>query len=204
MLDNPLEFWYDESRLETRDSESRFDGAWFSWKFGTSVYRQHPSLKLKIEILCLSHIWGYSSAGRALEWHSRGQRFDPAYLHHERHKSEIRFRKEADFCLCSIRFQAVCSSWAGQRVMALADYCADRLDRLMGALWGRKAPREESKTSQAPGVFAPGACECACLVFWWSALGAIEEGNGLGAGADGNRRKGGGGGPHGDAVLHRP
>ncbi len=23
---------------------------------------------------------GYSSAGRALEWHSRGQRFDPAYL----------------------------------------------------------------------------------------------------------------------------
>ena len=24
---------------------------------------------------------GYSSAGRALEWHSRGQRFDPAYLH---------------------------------------------------------------------------------------------------------------------------
>ena len=27
-------------------------------------------------------LWGYSSAGRALEWHSRGQRFDPAYLHH--------------------------------------------------------------------------------------------------------------------------
>ena len=24
---------------------------------------------------------GYSSVGRALEWHSRGQRFDPAYLH---------------------------------------------------------------------------------------------------------------------------
>ncbi len=27
--------------------------------------------------------WGYSSAGRALEWHSRGQRSDPAYLHQE-------------------------------------------------------------------------------------------------------------------------
>ena len=27
---------------------------------------------------------GYSSAGRALEWHSRGQRFDPAYLHQEK------------------------------------------------------------------------------------------------------------------------
>ena len=28
-----------------------------------------------------NYTWGYSSAGRALEWHSRGQRFDPAYLH---------------------------------------------------------------------------------------------------------------------------
>ena len=25
---------------------------------------------------------GYSSVGRALAWHARGQRFDPAYLHH--------------------------------------------------------------------------------------------------------------------------
>ena len=31
--------------------------------------------------------WGYSSAGRALEWHSRGQRFDPAYLHQKDLKS---------------------------------------------------------------------------------------------------------------------
>ena len=30
--------------------------------------------------------WGYSSAGRALEWHSRGQRFDPAYLHQKASK----------------------------------------------------------------------------------------------------------------------
>ena len=28
--------------------------------------------------------WGYSSVGRALEWHSRGRRFDPDYLHHEK------------------------------------------------------------------------------------------------------------------------
>src|SRR5450759_1568813 len=27
---------------------------------------------------------GYSSAGRALAWHARGQRFDPAYLHQRR------------------------------------------------------------------------------------------------------------------------
>ena len=25
----------------------------------------------------------YAKYSRALEWHSRGQRFDPAYLHHE-------------------------------------------------------------------------------------------------------------------------
>ena len=27
-------------------------------------------------------LWGISSAGRALAWHARGQRFDPAILHH--------------------------------------------------------------------------------------------------------------------------
>jgi hypothetical protein len=27
------------------------------------------------------YIWGCSSVGRALEWHSRGLRFDPAQLH---------------------------------------------------------------------------------------------------------------------------
>jgi hypothetical protein len=32
--------------------------------------------------------WGHSSVGRALEWHSRGQRFDPAWLHH--HPSLLR------------------------------------------------------------------------------------------------------------------
>jgi hypothetical protein len=30
--------------------------------------------------------WGYSSAGRALDWQSRGQRFDPAYLHQKASK----------------------------------------------------------------------------------------------------------------------
>ena len=34
----------------------------------------------------MRNTWGYSSAGRALEWHSRGQRFDPAYLHQDREK----------------------------------------------------------------------------------------------------------------------
>ena len=27
-------------------------------------------------------VWGHSSAGRALQWHCRGRRFDPGWLHH--------------------------------------------------------------------------------------------------------------------------
>ncbi len=42
----------------------------------------------------LKKVRGYSSAGRALESHSRGQRFDPAYLHHYRsQKPEARGRR---------------------------------------------------------------------------------------------------------------
>ena len=37
--------------------------------------------------------WGYSSAGRALEWHSRGQRFDPAYLHQSAKRRTRVFQK---------------------------------------------------------------------------------------------------------------
>ena len=33
------------------------------------------------DILTIVPVRGYSSAGRALDWQSRGQRFDPAYLH---------------------------------------------------------------------------------------------------------------------------
>ena len=36
-----------------------------------------------------NRIWGYSSAGRALEWHSRGQRFDPAYLHQRETEEKV-------------------------------------------------------------------------------------------------------------------
>jgi hypothetical protein len=33
----------------------------------------------------LNFSWGYSSAGRALAWHARGLRFDPAYLHQSKY-----------------------------------------------------------------------------------------------------------------------
>ena len=59
----------------------------------------HPRKNL---ILTLFHTWGYSSAGRALEWHSRGQRFDPAYLHQESSgKSEGKGFKSKDLRLFS-------------------------------------------------------------------------------------------------------
>ena len=31
--------------------------------------------------MTLVRLWGYSSVGRALAWHARGQQFDSAYLH---------------------------------------------------------------------------------------------------------------------------
>ena len=33
-------------------------------------------------VLQFESTWGYSSVGRALEWHSRGQGFEFPYLHH--------------------------------------------------------------------------------------------------------------------------
>ena len=42
--------------------------------------------------------WGYSSVGRALEWHSRGQGFDSPYLHH------LQKMKNTAVCLCVSRY----------------------------------------------------------------------------------------------------
>ena len=61
-------------------------------------------------ILLVKHTWGYSSAGRALEWHSRGQRFDPAYLHQKKEvslflkavKPLLQYGKELDGFMCGI------------------------------------------------------------------------------------------------------
>ena len=64
----------------------------------------HPSEKLNKKYSAHPFIWGYSSAGRALEWHSRGQRFDPAYLHQTLSVLSI-LKKPASYeagflCLC--------------------------------------------------------------------------------------------------------
>lgn len=48
---------------------------------------------------CMIYIvgWGYSSVGRALQWHCRGQGFDSPYLH-SRKNSGVSFKRR-NFCL---------------------------------------------------------------------------------------------------------
>ena len=64
-----------------------------------------------------NRIWGYSSAGRALEWHSRGQRFDPAYLH-QNHRKRLVFGGFFVFCVVFRNGAKLCSSanWKATRV----------------------------------------------------------------------------------------
>ena len=50
-------------------------------------------------------MWGISSAGRALAWHARGQRFDPAILHQ---KSTVLRRKYGAFLFAEADFLGGC------------------------------------------------------------------------------------------------
>ena len=43
--------------------------------------------------------WGYSSAGRALAWHARGQEFDPPYLHHKESDNHAVYEPRGYFLL---------------------------------------------------------------------------------------------------------
>ena len=51
------------------------------------------------------NMWGISSAGRALAWHARGQRFDPAILHQ---KSTVLRRKYGAFLFAETGFLGGC------------------------------------------------------------------------------------------------
>lgn len=57
--------------------------------------RQVARILLQFTKFCATIIklWGHSSVGRALEWHSRGRRFDPDYLHQERTIRTLLFQK---------------------------------------------------------------------------------------------------------------
>ena len=75
-----------------------------------SSTKSHPNdLALKKRF----QMWGYSSAGRALAWHARGQRFDPAYLHHFltrccQHSFRFIFHSPVPANLYSSRFTSRC------------------------------------------------------------------------------------------------
>ena len=43
--------------------------------------------------------WGYSSAGRALAWHARGQEFEPPYLHHKESDNHAVYEPRGYFLL---------------------------------------------------------------------------------------------------------
>src|SRR3989304_7811919 len=44
-------------------------------------FHLHQSIILELPVFYPILSWGCSSVGRALEWHSRGRRFDPDQLH---------------------------------------------------------------------------------------------------------------------------
>ena len=79
-----------------------------------------------------NRIWGYSSAGRALEWHSRGQRFDPAYLHQQNRTScrmpcfcFVGGDKRREKC-CAVRRQAFCHRQMTSRTSVRRTFAAGK------------------------------------------------------------------------------
>ena len=98
-------------------------------------YNRVPAPHTKLNKKYPAHplIWGYSSAGRALEWHSRGQRFDPAYLHHHQEivnenltPSGVRFSLYAAIAAISspaLNFETFCLSVSDQRAKQRLGKC---------------------------------------------------------------------------------
>ena len=58
------------------------------------ITNEHPAAKKCLHsprgyaILRAILSWGYSSVGRAFEWHSKGQEFDSPYLHHKKGRKQ--------------------------------------------------------------------------------------------------------------------
>ena len=75
------------------------------------------SAKISLALNEAHEIWGYSSAGRALEWHSRGQRFDPAYLHQTEDESPRFFLLQVHINRCPL-----VDSLKGQRRQEASQY----------------------------------------------------------------------------------
>ncbi len=65
-----------------------------------SIYYEYKEFIFFVQILSYIYLvlqWAVSSAGRALQWHCRGQRFDPATVHHFKHYPAQKVSGSADF-----------------------------------------------------------------------------------------------------------
>ena len=78
-------------------------------------------------------LWGYSSAGRALEWHSRGQRFDPAYLH-QKHRMHGVFFDMRDFAILLRRSVAARTATRWRFALRVNSHASLLRKRLRGTL----------------------------------------------------------------------
>ena len=78
-------------------------------------------------------LWGYSSAGRALEWHSRGQRFDPAYLH-QKHRMYGVFFDMRDFAILLRRSVAARTATRWRFALRVNSHASLLRKRLRGTL----------------------------------------------------------------------
>ncbi len=90
-------------------------------------------------------MWGISSAGRALAWHARGQRFDPAILHQ---KSTVLRRKYGAF-LFSVR------THPHENSILLQTENRQRISTLTVFLWARVDYASRAAKNSPPGCFCP-------------------------------------------------
>ena len=78
---------HDEENVPTQKGKMFCAGFCFAFfNFLGKIFRKWLTIRQSAGIIIPvvrhgTNIWGISSAGRALAWHARGQRFDPAILH---------------------------------------------------------------------------------------------------------------------------
>ena len=87
---------------------------------------------------CAGFAWGHSSAGRALAWHARGRRFDPAWLHQFRVTRDLSPVSPSSRGLGHRPFTAVTGVRIplGTPINSIAYGEATEITPKMGNLWG--------------------------------------------------------------------
>ena len=98
---------HDEENVPTQKGKMFCAGFCFAFfNFLGKIFRKWLTIRQSAGIITPvvrhgTNIWGISSAGRALAWHARGQRFDPAILHQ---KSTVLRRKYGAFLFAEADF----------------------------------------------------------------------------------------------------